>query len=453
MTHLFRGKPIMDAALPQALRDLGPQILRDMASGHMSEFSPQWVYDAVDALVLSGQAAALLLGAPGSAVAAASAYLSGAQLAQRIERELGQGFLQWQPVAVAGSALQAGSAFHEGGHGVIEERLQALGVLLHVGAGNAVALSALSVLEGLLCGNINVLKVPSHEGGLSIMLLEALVAVEPRLEPFVYAFDVSSTDEAALKQLASACDAAVVWGSDAAIEGIRRLAPATLSLIEWGHRLSFAYITEKAAIEPSMAALAKEIHETNQLFCHSPQCLFVETTSRVFLMDCATALFEAMKAESSPFHNAAPIDIHQQAEVTWVKAMVRMEAALGNQAILEDEHTDFAVLVDLSPLSMGESINQRLPTLKSSPLYKTIWLVPVQRTQLFEILRPHKGHLQTAGVACGPGEYSEITDCLFTAGVHRIKAMGEMGSTYLGEPHDGKQTLVHYTRRVNRYVR
>ena len=49
----------------------------------------------------------------------------------------------------------------------IEEKEQPLGVILHIGAGNALGLSAFSVIEGLLTGNINILKLPEHEGGLS----------------------------------------------------------------------------------------------------------------------------------------------------------------------------------------------------------------------------------------------------------------------------------------------
>ena len=56
-----------------------------------------------------------------------------------------------------------------------------LGVLLHVGAGNMEGLPAYSAVEGLLAGNINLLKLPENDNGISSFLLRRLAAIEPRL--------------------------------------------------------------------------------------------------------------------------------------------------------------------------------------------------------------------------------------------------------------------------------
>ena len=49
--------------------------------------------------------------------------------------------------------------------------LMPLGVLMHVTAGNMTGIGAYSVLEGLLAGNINLLKLSSVDDGLSVFLL------------------------------------------------------------------------------------------------------------------------------------------------------------------------------------------------------------------------------------------------------------------------------------------
>lgn len=46
-----------------------------------------------------------------------------------------------------------------------------LGILFHIAAGNVDGLPAYSVVEGLLAGNINILKLPTGDSGLSIRLL------------------------------------------------------------------------------------------------------------------------------------------------------------------------------------------------------------------------------------------------------------------------------------------
>ena len=45
-----------------------------------------------------------------------------------------------------------------------------LGILFHIAAGNVDLLPAYSVVEGLLVGNINILKLPTGDNGLSILL-------------------------------------------------------------------------------------------------------------------------------------------------------------------------------------------------------------------------------------------------------------------------------------------
>ena len=81
-----------------------------------------------------------------------------------------------------------------------------LGVLLHIAAGNVDGLPAYSVAEGLLAGNVNLLKLPSMDRGASLLLLKALVDLEPRLRDFVYVFDVPSTDLETLAALARIAD-------------------------------------------------------------------------------------------------------------------------------------------------------------------------------------------------------------------------------------------------------
>ena len=89
-----------------------------------------------------------------------------------------------------------------------------LGTLLHIAAGNVDGLPAYSVAEGLLAGNVNILKLPSMDQGASILLLKELTDLEPRLRDYVYVFDVPSTDLESLTVFARAADAVVVWGGD-----------------------------------------------------------------------------------------------------------------------------------------------------------------------------------------------------------------------------------------------
>ena len=74
----------------------------------------------------------------------------------------------------------------------VKRYLMPAGVLFHIAAGNADVLPAYSVLTGLICGNVNVLKLPSQDNGITIKILSELISVMPELSDFIYAFDTST---------------------------------------------------------------------------------------------------------------------------------------------------------------------------------------------------------------------------------------------------------------------
>jgi len=72
-------------------------------------------------------------------------------------------------------------------------------------------------------------------------------------------------------------DAVVVWGGKEAVSALRRMIPPNTKMIEWGHKISFAYVTEQAVTAAGLEGLAKNIVETGQLLCSSLQGIFLDT--------------------------------------------------------------------------------------------------------------------------------------------------------------------------------
>lgn len=178
------------------------------------------------------------------------------------------------------------------------DRIFPLGVLFHIGAGNMAGLSAYSVIEGLLVGNINLVKLPSNETGISILLLEELIKIEPSLKNYIHLFEVASHQEEELKQLASLADALIVWGGDSAIKAIRSIAPVNTKLIEWGHKMSFAYITSDVKQE-ELEALAHHILETKQQLCSSCQGIYVDSSDEMFIESFCVKIYSYFRKRDS----------------------------------------------------------------------------------------------------------------------------------------------------------
>lgn len=394
-------EPLMPEVVIEAAHSLSKEIQKQEVAEHLMELGiPKWASEEYVKVAIDS--------------------LDREVLKAKVHTELGEMPFVWEKV-------------DEG----IEEKQQPLGVILHIGAGNALGLSAFSVIEGLLTGNINILKLPENEGGLSAKILKRLVEIEPRLKPYVYVIDVSSKESDVIGKLVEMANAVVVWGSDEAIRAIRQLAPPALPIIEWGHRLSFAYFTKKENDEKALEGLAKDICLTDQLYCSSPQCVFYETDIPMEIDNFADRLAKHIERVAKQYPSLArPIDV--QAQITWTHELVKMEEILKEKRLITDEKKEYSVMVDYSA------------ELKPSPLFRNIWAMPIKREKLLGLLREHKGHLQTVGLSCNKEEFDELSKILYAAGINRITTCGHMSINYSGEPHDGVYALKRYVRRVNK---
>lgn len=344
----------------------------------------------------------------------AAQFLSRGYLETKLRRELG-------PQPFAPRLVEPG----------ITEQQVPLGVLTHIAAGNAAGLPAFSVLEGLLAGNINLLKLPGQDDGLSAALLLRLLEVEPRLAQYVYVFDLPSTDASAIGKLLAVSDAVAVWGGDFAVSGIRALAPPHVPILEWGHKLSFAWVTAAGESPAALDAIARDICQTEQLLCSSPQCVYFHTESFAELQAFA-ARFGAALGRVSGEIPPQPLEPAVQAEITALAELTRVEELLAPKKVYWGE--GWTVIADMDP------------ALRPTPMFRTVWVKPLTAGTALDTLRAQRGYLQTAGLACGPQERQALMALLLRCGLCRVMPCGQMASNYAGEPHDGASALRRYTR-------
>ena len=166
--------------------------------------------------------------------------------------------------------------------GAVKTKIMPLGVIFHIAAGNMDGLPAFSIAEGLLTGNINILKLPQADNGLSVEIINRLLEYEPDLADYIYVFDTPSSDIRAMQKMAAMADGIAVWGGDEAVRAVRQLAPVSARLIEWGHKLGFVYISHSRAEDidrEELKALARHIASTKQLLCSSCQVIYIDTDS------------------------------------------------------------------------------------------------------------------------------------------------------------------------------
>ena len=308
-----------------------------------------------------------------------------------------------------------------------------LGVLLHIAPGNMAGLPAFTAVEGLLTGNINLVKLPHGDKGLTLAVFQKLTELEPRLAPYLYAFDIPSKDTASLRRLAALADGVVTWGGDGAISAMRKLAPPGCKLIEWGHRLSFAYLSGWEGMD--LFPLAEHIVRTGGLLCSSCQVIYLDTEHlSVAERFCKQFLPVLEKAAAS--HYKAPGQAAQA-------ALYARETAL-------EQIVDRASFDDLN--FPGESCSltlRRDMDLELSHLHGNVLVKRLPRGEIVPTLRHQRGRLQTAGLICPDSEREALTALLARAGVNRIAAPGHMSHSFPCEAHDGEYPLRRYVRVVD----
>ncbi|MDT2754631.1 acyl-CoA reductase [Enterococcus pseudoavium] len=308
------------------------------------------------------------------------------------------------------------------------------GVLGHVTSSNDPFIGFLSLVEGLITGNINLVKTSLNSSEIPLLLCQELVRIEPRLASRLYIFPLSSKNKTAMGQLFACCDTIAVWGSENAVKGVKELAPAGIEIVSWGHRISFAYFTPAGKNSEKLKHLAQEVCLNEQQACSAPQVVYYETQDQAELVAFAEEL-AASFAEILPRYPQMPLETAEQAEITTQIELAKLAELMGDQKVLVGENYRLLIKFDSQ--------------LEASPLYRTLLIKPLQREKIIPELRPFRQYLQTVGLSCAPHELAEISTRLYAVGVSKLTDPGKMLTGYIGEPHDGRYALAHYVKRVS----
>lgn len=343
-------------------------------------------------------------------------------LLKRLQHELGDLFLQPARISYAGGITAT-------------QTIAPLGVLFHITAGNVEGLPFISLLDGLLTGNINLVKLPREEGGITVFLLEELFKIEPRLREYVYVFDFSSKEEQAIKKLAATANAIVVWGGDEAVAAARQLAAPNTKIIEWGHKISFAYVTQGTSAK-ALEELAGHICQTNQLFCSSCQGIYLDTASLPEVQAFCERFLPILEkaSEENPRSPEGAANLFADASATLQKYQTQLESPQTGRLLYNGRGCSLTACPDAK--------------LEISMQYRNAWVKPLPSQQLLK-LRPYKSYLQTAALLCAPEEYEGLSNKLLQTGLVKISGGWEISGYAPLEAHDGAFPLRLYTRVIS----
>jgi phenylacetate-coenzyme A ligase PaaK-like adenylate-forming protein len=314
-----------------------------------------------------------------------------------------------------------------------------LGLLVHVAPANALSVGPFTVLEGLLAGNLNLLKVPGSDPPFGATILEGLVeASDGVLAPFIKVVSFASSHRERLQTMMDAADGVAVWGGEAAVESVSQMVRPGVRVIDWGHKISFAYLSVGHwEDEKILEALALDCCKYDQQLCTSPQAIYLQTDKYSDLQAFARKFAPILERVSSECPSQ-DMDDKDWAELTSICEIHKREGVLGEVQceVVEPQDRAWRLLLD------------ERPALMPSPLFRTVWVKPLPLKSIVATLRPMRRYLQTVGLSSGPEHAAQLVRRLVQAGAERVTTAGRMLESYPGEAHDGVYSLQRYSRRT-----
>lgn len=351
-------------------------------------------------------------------------FLEGSSLKKKVSRELG------------GERLRD---FHRRDmKSPIFEGWLPLGVLFHITPGNALSLPFLTFVEGLLAGNLNIVKANTNSFDFFNLVLDLLIDLHPKAKgilPFCILLNVDASDSTILDAIYPNCDGVSAWGSESSLEKIYSKVPPHCRWIPWGHKISFQFIAKERSHDFKLVSkVVDDVCMFDQQACSSPQILYIEDADTE-LLNVWGQKIQSELLTRSPMKNL-PSD-PEEAEKQKTKALLLAHSAFEKSQGRSEATFYGDVWVDPDP------------TPKASPLYRTLWVKPLSLKNFKTMLLPMRRYLQTVGLASVTNRIAEVTRALVRVGADRIRPIGRMHDGYPGEAHDGVYALTRFMRRAS----
>ncbi|MBW1793741.1 MAG: hypothetical protein JRJ38_04830 [Deltaproteobacteria bacterium] len=319
-------------------------------------------------------------------------------------------------------------------------RAHSRGLVVHWMAGNVPTLGFLSLIQGVLTKNANLIKPASGSNDLLAQLLFVLSTAkegEPQSgrdlvkSMAVVRYDRNRKDIGAA--ISKEADVRVFWGGDDSVATMRAL-PTKLHTrdLVFSNKTSFMAIDNGSLETMDMEAIARRVAMDISVFeqkaCASPHTLFLETEDASVVQQFALCLKEALSRALA----SIPKTIPSQNEISAVLNL-RAQYDMFHQAWYS-EGTEFSILSD-DYFQLGPPIGNR-----------TIYLRKIDNLQkLTELITPQ---VQSVGILAKPETFERVTALFSEKGVHRFTNIGAI--THFEVPWDGyilPQYLVRWTSR------
>jgi len=329
------------------------------------------------------------------------------------------------------------------GEGRKKVKAQPRGLVCHYIAGNVPTLGLFSLIQSILVGNSNIVKVPPVSQFTFLELLKILEKTEYNgikgadILKSVAVIHIPITDDASNLKLSLTADARVMWGGEIAIDAISKTAKMThCDDIIFGPKYSFGVMDKKAQESEDFPKLVRQFVNDiiifDQAACSSPQVIFFEKGAWN-LRHIGQKFEEEFQRAVKTFPKIL-VDQYLASKIINIRA----EYALSPEKdIICSKENDWTVLMDKT-VQLEEPVQSR-----------TIFLKEIESVMDCVDLITHR--IQTIGIAIYDKEkLMNFTDAVTYKGVARCVLPGQMN--FYDSPWDGIYFLNRLVRWVTLYM-
>lgn len=311
------------------------------------------------------------------------------------------------------------------------------GITLHLGAGSVPGVTVMSIIRALLVKSPVLAKPGAGDVALTAAFARHLGRLDPRLgaAAAVQYWPGGTAPWARWeKELFAAADQVVVYGSDATVESVRARTPASIRLIEHGHRIGVA-VVDPTGDPGAVSDAARAVALFDQEGCVSTHLFFV-LGDRAAAREWSGALADAL----SEIEFALPpghVPAGELSAIHQMRGLLEMEAASGRDTELW-YRKGLRWTVILGGLDGFSPAGGR-----------TAWVIPAADVAAcLEALSPLSPVLQTVGIAGIGEERQALAEGFARIGATRVVPLREVafpGAEWLHDGHRPLRELVRWT--------
>ena len=292
-----------------------------------------------------------------------------------------------------------------------------------------------SIIFGFLLRSAQFVKCASGTSFIPRLFVHSIYEVEPKLGACLEIAEWKGGTEPLENALFAQADCLTATGSDETLEAIRKRLPTRTRFLGYGHRVSFAYITQEvlSGLNPQkiLQRAARDVVAWNQLGCLSPHVIYVESSGRISPEQFAEMLAAELETVEQSVPRGKLLDA-ESAHIAYRRSFYEVRAAHSPETKLWGSQGSTAWTV----------VFENDPRFQISCLNRFVYIKAVANiSQAMEGADAVRDKVSTVGLAATEDKGQEIANQLARWGATRICPLGEMQNPPLLWRHDGRPAL------------